>query len=131
MNRIEARRQLMKLTPVALLCATFLSASSLSAQPAENAAEAALQRWKELKARQERPDQDPFLRWMDRIAQQQLQRRESAIAEIRTVADAERRKEAVRKKILAMMGGLPDYKGPLNPRVTGRIQNESFTIAKV
>jgi cephalosporin-C deacetylase-like acetyl esterase len=30
-----------------------------------------------------------------------------------------------------MMGGLPDYKGPLNPRVTGRLQNESFTIEKV
>src|SRR5437016_1313696 len=104
----------------------------LSAQgPAENAAEAALQRWKELKARQERPDQDPFLRWMDRIAQQELQQREDAIAKVRTVADAERRKQAVREKILTIMGGLPDYKGPLNPRVTGRIRNESFTIEKV
>jgi hypothetical protein len=26
------------------------------------------------------------------------------------------------------MGGLPDYTGPLNPRITGRIENERFTI---
>lgn len=122
----------MKLTTLALLGATFLNFSLLPAQgPAQDAAEAALQRWKELAARQERPDQDPFLRWMDQIAQQQLRRRESAIAEIRTVAAAERRKQSVREKLLTIMGGLPDYKGPLNPRITGRIQNESFTIEKV
>ena len=68
---------------------------------------------------------------MDRIAQQQLQRRENAIAEIHTVADAERRKKLVRERLLEILGGLPDYHGPLNPRVTGRIQNESFTIEKV
>ena len=78
-----------------------------------------------------RPSDDPLLRWMDRIAQQKLQHRENAIAEIRTVADAERRKQSVREKILKMMGGLPDYKGPLNPKVTGLIRNESFTIEKV
>ena len=68
---------------------------------------------------------------MDRIAQQQLQRRENAIAEIHTVADAERRKKLVRERLLEILGGLPDYNGPLNARVTGRIQNESFTIEKV
>src|SRR6267142_5606903 len=96
---------------VAAQCATLLSFSLLSAQP--------------------RPSDDPLLHWMDRIAQQALQRRENAIAEVRTVAGAERRKQAVREKILSMMGGLPDYKGPLNPRVTGHIQNKSYTIEKV
>jgi cephalosporin-C deacetylase-like acetyl esterase len=100
----------MKQTTIALLFATFLSLSSLSAQG---------------------PVQDPFLQWMDRIAQQQLQRRENAIAEIHTVADAERRKKLVRERLLEILGGLPDYNGPLNPRVTGRIQNESFTIEKI
>jgi cephalosporin-C deacetylase-like acetyl esterase len=100
----------MKHTTIALLFAAFLSLSSLSAQG---------------------PVQDPFLQWMDRIAQQQLQRRENAIAEIHTVADAERRKKLVRERLLEILGGLPDYNGPLNPRVTGRIQNESFTIEKV
>ena len=78
-----------------------------------------------------RPSHDPLLRWMDRIAQQQLHARENALAEIRSVADAERRKQSVREKILKTIGGLPNYKGPLNPRVTGRLRNESFTIEKV
>jgi hypothetical protein len=100
----------MKLTTLALLCATFLNCSPLAAQE---------------------PIKDPLLRWMNQIAQQQLQRRESAIAEIRTVADAERRKKWVRETLLDILGGLPDYNGPLNPRVTGRIEAESYTIEKV
>jgi len=68
---------------------------------------------------------------MDQIAQQQLERREKAIAEIHTVAGAQRRKHVVREKLMELLGGLPDYNGPLNPRITGRIQNESYTIEKV
>jgi cephalosporin-C deacetylase-like acetyl esterase len=68
---------------------------------------------------------------MDGIAQQQLDRRERAISSIRTVDAAENRKRSVREKILKLMGGLPDYKGPLNPRITGRLDNGAFTIEKV
>lgn len=74
---------------------------------------------------------DPLLQWMDGIAQQELQERTTAIDQIHTVADAERRKKAVRKKLLDLLGGLPDYKGPLNAKVTGRLQNDSYTIEKV
>src|SRR5436309_6835774 len=99
----------MKLATIAL-SATFLIASYLAAQA---------------------PIQDPLLRWMNQIAQQQLQRRENAIAEIHTVADAERRKKWVRETLLDILGGLPDYHGPLNPRMTGRIEAESYIIEKV
>jgi acetyl xylan esterase AXE1 len=68
---------------------------------------------------------------MDHIAQQQLERRERAVNDIRTVADAERRKQWVRDRLLGILGGLPDYNGPLNPKITGRIQAESYTIEKV
>jgi cephalosporin-C deacetylase-like acetyl esterase len=68
---------------------------------------------------------------MNQIAQQQLQRRENAIAEMHTVADAERRKKWVRETLLDILGGLPDYHGPLNPSITGRIEGKSFTIEKV
>jgi dienelactone hydrolase len=97
-------------TLVALLLAPFLNPSSLLSQP---------------------NGQDPLLRWMDQIAQQQLQRRESAVAGIHNVADAERRKQAVRQTILSELGGLPDYSGPLNPRTTGTIQGEGYAIEKV
>src|SRR5579864_9597070 len=79
----------------------------------------------------QQPPQDPLLRWMDRIAQQQLQAREDAIAKIRSVAEAERRKQWVRETLLSLIGGLPDYNGPLNPRITGRIESENYTIEKV
>ena len=75
--------------------------------------------------------QDPLLRWMDQIAQRQLDRRENAIAEIHTVSDAERRKQSVRETLLSVIGGLPNYTGPLNPRTTGRIQSENYAIEKV
>src|SRR5690242_6235444 len=77
------------------------------------------------------PAEDPLLRWMDKIAQKQLDAREKAIAAVRTVADAERRKELVRRKILDALGGLPDYSGPLNARVTGRIEADGYVIEKV
>ena len=75
--------------------------------------------------------QDALLRWMDKIAQQQLQARENAVAQVRTVADAERRKQLGAGKILEALGGLPDYAGPLNARVTGQIQADGYVIEKV
>src|SRR3989454_8491613 len=77
------------------------------------------------------PSTDPFLAWLDRIAQQQLDDRERAIAAIRARADAARRKAMVRAKVTALIGGLPTYSGPLNPRVTGRLQSDTHTIEKV
>src|SRR3954453_15313732 len=74
---------------------------------------------------------DPLLRWMDKIAQGQLDARDKEIAAVRTVADAERRKEVVRRKIVAALGGLPEYTGPLNARVTGRIQADGYVIEKI
>src|SRR5262249_41297497 len=66
-----------------------------------------------------------------RIAQEQLQARENEVAAIRTVTDAERRKALVRRKILDALGGLPDYAGPLNARITGQIQADGYVIEKV
>lgn len=77
------------------------------------------------------PAPDPLLHWMDRMAQKQLDSREKAIAGVRTKAQADRRKQWVRAKLLALIGGLPRYAGPLNARVTGRLGNNSYTLEKV
>ncbi|MBI1786553.1 MAG: acetylxylan esterase [Acidobacteria bacterium] len=74
---------------------------------------------------------DSFLDWMDRTAQQQLARREAEVARIRTPAEAAARQAAVRARILELIGGLPDYSGPLNARVTGRIERPRYSIEKV
>ena len=77
------------------------------------------------------PSIDPFLVWLNRIAQQQLDERERTLAAIRTRADADRRKSMVRAKLTELIGGLPSYNGPLNFRVTGRLQSNTHTIEKV
>ncbi|MCW5978369.1 MAG: acetylxylan esterase [Bryobacteraceae bacterium] len=80
---------------------------------------------------QENDAEARLLRWMDRIAQQQLDRREAEIASIRTVEDAVRRQKQVREKILELIGGLPDYNGPLNAKVMGRIEKPKYSVEKV
>lgn len=74
---------------------------------------------------------DPLLQWMNDIAQQELRQRQAAVDRIHSVADAERRKQTVRRKLLELLGGLPDYKGPLNAKVTGQLANDSYTVEKV
>ena len=59
---------------------------------------------------------NPLLDWMNQIAQRQLQQREDTIAAIHTVAEAKRRQQWVREKLILLLGGLPDYHGPLNAR---------------
>ncbi len=73
----------------------------------------------------------PLLARMNTTAQQQLDRREAAIAAITTRTQAEARQRHVRGKMLEIIGGLPDYRGPLNARVTGRIVNPVYSLEKV
>ncbi|HEY3836710.1 MAG TPA: acetylxylan esterase [Bryobacteraceae bacterium] len=75
--------------------------------------------------------QDPLLSWLDHIAQRQLDERAHAVAAIHTPADADRRKAIVRAKLTKLIGGLPTYDGPLNARVTGRLESNTHTIEKV
>jgi hypothetical protein len=72
-----------------------------------------------------------LLGWMDRIAQEQLDARAKRIEAIQTTRDADRRKTEVHLKILDLIGGLPDYHGPLNARVTGSIERPRYVIEKV
>src|SRR5581483_11483247 len=70
-------------------------------------------------------------RWLNGIAQEQLDRRDSEIRNIHTGEQARARQEQVRKKIMELLCGLPDYTGPLNARVTGRIEKPGYIIEKV
>jgi dienelactone hydrolase len=74
---------------------------------------------------------DALLLWMDHIAQQQLDQRDHEMAAIHTRADADARKQAVRAKLLEILGGLPTYNGPLHARVTGQLRNDRYTVEKV
>ena len=80
---------------------------------------------------QETDAEKRLLEWMDHIAQTQLDARARRVDSVHSVDDAEHRKAEVRTKILASIGGLPDYSGPLNARVTGRIERPRYVIEKV
>lgn len=74
---------------------------------------------------------DALLKWMDRMAQQQLDSRERAMAAVTTREAADKRRETVRAKLMQLLGGLPEYKGALNARRTGEIAAQGYVIEKV
>jgi dienelactone hydrolase len=73
----------------------------------------------------------PLLKELNAIAQRQLHDRRDAIAAIRDQAAAEARKTDVRRRILTLIGGLPEYRGPLQARVTKTTAREGFSIEHV
>ena len=69
--------------------------------------------------------------WLNAKAQALLTERRAKIAAIKTPAEARERQVWVRAKLLELLKGLPDYKGPLNARTTGTIQQAGYRIEKV
>jgi hypothetical protein len=63
---------------------------------------------------------DPLLVWLNRLAQQQLDDRERAIATIRTLADADRRKAMVRA----------NHRQPLSTECTWTLSRGSRAIGQ-
>ncbi len=68
--------------------------------------------------------------YLDDIAAQETAARRTAIAAITTRAQAEARQREVRKKVLTLIGGLPE-KTPLNAKSLGTTQADGFRIEKV
>jgi cephalosporin-C deacetylase-like acetyl esterase len=70
----------------------------------------------------------PLMVKLNAIAQSELDARALTIAGIQNVAAAEQRKTEVRARILQLLGGLPNYQGPLNPKVTRVIERDGYVI---
>ncbi len=64
------------------------------------------------------------------LAFKQLQERKEIMAQLQTKNDHLLRQETVKKKLLQLVGPLPE-KTPLNARVTGVIQKEDYTVEKL
>jgi dienelactone hydrolase len=77
------------------------------------------------------PPRSPLLKELSAIADRQLKERADAVTGIRDQASAEARKTEVRRRILSLLGGLPDHRGPLNAKVTKTIRREGFVIEHV
>ncbi|MBI4873109.1 MAG: hypothetical protein HY822_00600, partial [Acidobacteria bacterium] len=64
--------------------------------------------------------------YLNRIGHQQLRARDAELARVQTREDMERRKKAIREKLLRMVGGLPDYRGPLNVKPAGTLRHDDY-----
>ena len=69
--------------------------------------------------------------YLDGIAHSQLTARRQAMARIQTRADAERRRAMVHQKILDLIGGLPESRGPVVVKPFGTIAGEGFRVEKL
>ena len=69
--------------------------------------------------------------YLSDIGMTQLERRSQTIAGIHTRADVEQRQAEVRKKILELIGGLPERKGPVRVKEFGTIEDQGFHIEKI
>lgn len=61
----------------------------------------------------------------------QLAERATAVARVQTRADAERRKDLVRRKVLALIGGLPAHPNSITAKQFGTLVGVGFRIEKL
>jgi dienelactone hydrolase len=64
------------------------------------------------------------------IANRQLAARRQSVAGIKTAADLDRRRDAIRKNFLRMIGGLPE-RTPLHLRTTGTLDRDGYRVEKL
>ncbi len=74
---------------------------------------------------------DQLAHHLRQAAEQALAQQLAAKAALTTVAQFEVYREQVRAHFLAAIGGLPSEKTPLNPQVTGTIEQATYTIEKL
>jgi len=80
------------------------------------------------------PEAEPraqLTQYLNKIALTRLQQRRQEISQIKTKEEMERRKAIVREKVLRLIGGLPNYRGPLNVRQVGTLDRGDYRIEKV
>jgi pimeloyl-ACP methyl ester carboxylesterase len=79
----------------------------------------------------EAPVITPYLKYQTEMAWKQDDVRRLSWEGIRSERDLLRIQKEIRANLLAMLGGLPAHKTPLNPHITGKIQMDGFHIEKL
>ena len=74
----------------------------------------------------EAPVITPYLKYQTEMAWQEDDLRRKSWEGIRTEQDLLRTQKELRANLLAMLGGLPVHKTPLDPHITGKIQMEKL-----
>src|SRR3989475_6869855 len=79
----------------------------------------------------EAPSITPYLKYQTEMSWHQDEERRKDWAQIRTEEDLLRIQQKLEKELLAMVGGLPSQKTPLNPQITGKVPMNGFHIEKL
>ena len=74
---------------------------------------------------------EQLTRRLNETGQGFLRERARIVAGLRTRAEAERRQKEVREKILRLIGGLPDQRGPLGVRQLGTVNRGDYRFEKI
>jgi cephalosporin-C deacetylase-like acetyl esterase len=74
---------------------------------------------------------EQMIGYLNGIAKTQLEVRSSAVAGIRNSIDADRRKAEVREKILRLIGGLPEGRGPVTVREFRKSSADGFRVERI
>ena len=69
--------------------------------------------------------------YLDSIARTQLEARRQTVERIQTRAEAEQRRDMVRRKVIELLGGLPERKLPVAVRSFGAIEGDGFRVEKL
>ncbi len=73
----------------------------------------------------------PYLRYQTEMGWRQDDARRAEWQGIRTEEDLLRVQRKIEENLLAMLGGLPKERTPLNPQITGKISMDGFHIEKL
>lgn len=74
--------------------------------------------------------QNMLIHFLNQQAFEHLDRRDAEVSMLKNRADWKKRQTAVRETLLRIVGPFPE-KTPLNPRITGVVKKEGFTIEKL
>lgn len=76
------------------------------------------------------PAQTSIDNYLSTLAEASFRARSAVVAKL-TRAEAEKRREEIRARILAEIGGYPTVKSPLNARITGSFQRKGYRVENV
>jgi hypothetical protein len=74
---------------------------------------------------------EQMIAYLNGLAKTQLEARSRAVAGVRNSVDADRRKAEVRQKILRLIGGLPEVKGPVAVREFRKSSADGFRVEEL
>jgi cephalosporin-C deacetylase-like acetyl esterase len=82
-------------------------------------------------AQQDNSARQRLIESLDALAETQLQQRAQAVAKIQTRAEMEKRKDAVRRKILGLIGGLPERQKGVAAKRFGTLTGDGFQVERL